>query len=236
MYDILDDTQRGFTGQGGQLNIWDDTLNKYVLFIPLETLPSVVGSTNTVENDVTTSTTIGKIKAKRTVDDKDINFLWHRDNLNRLNKFLGKQCKFLVSYPDGTGWKFVSEYNYKPNDSGASDKVQGTLTLISSEVDEVATINVRDLMAKTVTITSVLPSEMTVGTTTKTMTLTANVSGAQFTSTTDSSDIITASVSSNTLTISKGSSAKSGDTSIVTIKATSEGMASWEYTILVTIE
>ena len=68
IYDVLDNTSRGMTGEYGQLNVWDDTLSKYVLFMPLETLPSVVGSTNTVENDVTTSRVIGKIKGKKTID------------------------------------------------------------------------------------------------------------------------------------------------------------------------
>ena len=72
LFDKLDDTNRGFTGMGGQLNIWNDELKKYVLFLPLETLPSVVGSVNTVDHDVTTSNTIGKIKGKMSIDDKDL--------------------------------------------------------------------------------------------------------------------------------------------------------------------
>ena len=94
IYDVLDNTSRGMTGEYGQLNVWDDTLSKYVLFMPLETLPSVVGSTNTVENDVTTSRVIGKIKGKKTIDDRDVTFLWCRDNIERLNQFVGRQLKF----------------------------------------------------------------------------------------------------------------------------------------------
>ena len=47
IYQKVDDT-RANIGVGTQLNIWDDTLGKYKLFIPLETVPSVVGSTETV--------------------------------------------------------------------------------------------------------------------------------------------------------------------------------------------
>lgn len=233
LYDNFDDTSRGFTSQGGQLNIWNDTLKKYTLFLPLETLPSVVGSVNTVEHDVTTSNAVGKIKGKMTIDDKDITFLWHRDNLYRLNQFLGKQCDFLVSYADGTGWKFTSEYTYKPDD--AEDKVTGTITLISSKVDEVATLNVRDLMAKTCVITSVIPSEINIAKTSgeKSITLTSNVDGVTYKAVSDNS-AITSTISSNTLKIATTSGTET--TGIVRVYAEKEGMASWEYTILVNVE
>ena len=235
MYDILDDTKRGFTGEGGQLNIWDDTLLKYVLFLPLETLPSVSGSVNTVEHDVTTSSSIGKIKGKSSLDDKELTFLWHRDNIRRVEKYLGQQNDFLVSYKDGTGWKFSAEYTYRPDDAGASDKVTGTITLIPSSVDDNATLNVRDLMARTCIITSTIDSEVELsvsGTKTKEITLTPNISGATFEAVSDSVSIVTASVTGTKLTltaVAKGSA-------IVTIKPSSQNCASWETSILVVVE
>lgn len=235
MYDILDDTKRGFTGEGGQLNIWDSSLNKYVLFLPLETLPSVVGSTNTLDHDVTTSKTIGKIEGKKTIDNKEITFLWHRDNLVRLNEHLGEQCDFLVSYKDGTGWKFSAKYNYKPDDSPASEKATGTLTLIPNAVDDSATLDVTDLMARTCIIATLLDGELDLKASgTKTYTLTANVDGATY-SATSSNTAITATISTNTLTITVGTGAKVGDSAIVEVKGTSTGMASWTTTILVRV-
>lgn len=234
MYDILDDTKRGFTGEGGQLNIWDEELSKYVLFLPLETLPSVVGSINTVEHDVTTSSAIGKIKAKMTIEDKELTFLWHRDNLNRIEKYLGKQNDFLVSYRDGTGWKFTAEYTYRPDDAPASEKVTGTITLIPSSVDDNATLNVKDLMAKTCIITSNVEGEVKISTTKpQDISLVANVDNATFTATSDNTSITaTVSTDNKKITIS-GTTAGSG---LVTIKPASTGMASWETTILVVVE
>lgn len=233
LYDILDETSRGFLGFGGQLNIYDTTLSKYVLFLPLETLPSVVGSTNSVEHDVTTSAVVGKIKGKKTIDDKDVTFLWHRDNLIRLNEFLGQQNDFLVSYADGTGWQFTAEYTYKPEDVASSDKTTGTISFITSKCDDEATLNVRDLMAKTCIITSTLDSEIVLGNTkTQTYTLTANVDGATFTATSDNNNITASVDTSGKLTITAGSTATSG---IVEVKATKTGMASWTNSILVNV-
>lgn len=232
MYDILDDSKRGFTGEGGQLNIWDETLSKYVLFIPLETLPSVVGSVNSVEHDVTTSSSIGKIIGKKSIDDKELTFLWHRDNINRIEKYLGRQNDFLVSYRDGTGWKFTAEYTYAPADAGASEKVTGNITFVASQVDNTATLNVRDMMAKTCMITSAIDSEIVIGTNeTKEISLTANTSDATITATSDNS-AITATVTGTKLTI-KGTTAGNA---LVTLKPTATGMSSWETTILVVVE
>lgn len=236
MYDILDDTKRGFTGEGGQLNIWDSKLRKYVLFLPLETLPSVVGSVNTVDHDVTTSKSIGKIEGKMTIDNKEITFLWHRDNLVRLNEHLGEQCDFLVSYRDGTGWKFSAKYNYKPDDAGASEKTTGTLTLIPNAVDDVATLDVTDVMARTCIITTAIDGEIELkANETKTYSLVANVDGATYPKPESSNSNITAEITTNTLTITAGTSSKAGDSSVIKVKAESIGMASWTTTILVKV-
>lgn len=235
MYDILDDTKRGFTGEGGQLNIWDDTLSKYVLFLPLETLPSVVGSYNTVDHDVTTSSSIGKIKGKMTIENKEVTFLWHRDNLIRLNQNLGKQCKFLVSYRDGTGWKFTAEYTYKPDDASASEKTTGTLTFIPSEVDDVATLDVTDMLARTCFITSLIDGEINLAVgESKTYSLTANVDGVSYSATSSATSVtVPETVTGESITITSGNTANKS--AYVTLKAIKDGMNSWATTILVNV-
>lgn len=234
LYDKLDDTSRGFTAAGGQLNIYDETLNKYVFFLPLETLPSVAGSTNTVENDVTTSNIVGKIKGKRTIDDKDINFLLTRDNVERLNEYANKTCKFMVSYPNYTGWKFVGEYTYRNDDATSSEKVTGTITFISSDVDETLTMDVQDLMAKTCFIESNLEDVVEIATTngTYSIALQSNMVDATF-SAESSNSTITATVLTNTLTISTTSTSETGG--LVRVKASKTGFASWTYVIKVIV-
>lgn len=236
IYDVLDNTSRGMTGEYGQLNVWDDTLSKYVLFMPLETLPSVVGSTNTVENDVTTSRVIGKIKGKKTIDDKDVTFLWCRDNIERLNQFVGKQLKFLVSYKDGTGWKFSGEIVYKPDDAGASDKVNGTFTIIASNCDDVATSNVYDLMAKTCIITNEdLPSEIRLEKTNGSKDIPVQFSNASATLTaTSDNDAISASYSEGKVKITTTSGTPTSG--IVKLTPSVTGEASWTNYILVIVE
>lgn len=241
IWDVLDDTSRGMTGEYGQLNVYDATLGKYVLLLPLETLPSVVGSTNTVENDVTTSRVIGKIKGKKTIDDKDITFLWHRDNIERLNEFIGKQCDFLVSYKDGTGWKFSGEITYKNDDGTSSDKLTGTLTIIASDVDEVATSNVLDLMAKTCVITnSGFPSEVTISLTKKTIDIPVQFSNASATCTITSdnnaiSGTYTAGSGTNGAKITLTVTGEVATNGVVKVVPSATGEASWKQYILVNV-
>lgn len=230
LYDKFDDT-RGQNGVGSQLNIWDETLKKYVLLIPLETVPSVIGSTDTVEVDLLTSSMKTKIEGKTTIDDKDVSFLWHRDNVKRLSKFRNKQCKFLVSYPDFTGWKFEGRIRYRPDDA-QDDKLTGTFTIIANKVDEYETEDVRDLMAKTCVIDSIVPSIMTIKKSgTKELEITAISSSATF-SCESTLEGLRGNVLSNKLTITAPASTGYG---ILTIKASAEGMASWETTIAIEV-
>lgn len=228
-YDKFDDT-RGQNGIGTQLNIWDDTLKKYRLFMPLESVPAVVGSTESVEVDLLTSSMKTKIKGKTSVDDKDVEFLWHRDNLRILRNAVGKQLKFLVSYPDFTGWMFEGEIVYRPNDA-TSDKLVGTFTIIANKVDDRETEDVRDMLARTCFITSLVPSTIDLSSgKTITIDLTASSDTATFTAESNN-DSITASVSGKVLTISGTDSGNA----IVTIKASASEMASWETTTAVTV-
>lgn len=229
-YDKIDDT-RAQNGIGTQLNIWDDKLKKFKLLMPLETVPSVIGSTNTVEVDLLTSSMITKIEGKKSVDDKDVTFLWHRDNLRRLREIEGKQCKFLVSYPDFTGWGFEGKISYKPDDA-SSDKLTGTFTIVANAVDEKETEDVRDMLVKTCFITSVVPSYVELsGSGSVDIALSSNVSGATFEAKSNSASVATASISSNKLTITgvaKGNA-------IVEVTSSSSDKASWTTTIAVTV-
>ena len=237
-FDKVDD-KRAQNGIGAQLNVWDDTLRKYKLYMPLESVPAVVGSTDTVEVDLLTSSMKTKIRGKSSVEDKDVEFLWHRDNLAILRETKGKKLKFLVSYPDFTGWKFEGEIVYRPNDA-TSDKLTGTFTIIANAVDEYETEDVRDMLAKTCFITSTVPSILEIGSTGQRVDLVATDSEATFTAESSSTNI-TAQVTAKSgttpafVTISKGNSATVGQTGIVTITASATGMASWKTTIAVEV-
>ena len=243
IFDYLDDTSRGMSGEYGQLNVWDETLGKYVLALPLETLPSLTGDTETFDNNVTTSRTVGKIVGKKTLDNKDVTFLWHRDNVCRLEELVGRPHDFLVSYKDGTGWKFTAQITYRPDDATASDKLTGTLTFIPSQVDDVVTLNVYDQMAKTVVITNSLPFEINLSSkkmeekfqvllSDESGTVTVESDNTAITATYTAGD----SQTSKPATISVKVASATNTSGIITITPKVTGKASWKQYILVTCE
>ena len=238
LYDNFDDT-RAQNGIGSQLNVFDETLGKYVILIPLETVPSIVGSTNTVDVDLLTSKVITKIRGKQTIDDKDTEFLWHKDNIYRLSQYVGKQCKFLASYPDGTGIMFEGTIDFKPDDA-TSDKLTGTVTIVANKLITEPIYDVRPLMAKTCFITSNVPNDVEIkiakesANATALIDLVSSVAGATFTAVSDTStitckvDVATAEKPAK-LTIT----ATATCTGVVKITASSVGNGSW--TTLVTV-
>lgn len=236
-YDKMNDNGRAQSGIGAQLNVWDEDLSKYKLLIPLESVVSVVGSVNTIDVDLLTSPIISKILGKTTIDDKDQEFLWHRDSLNILMKYTGETHKFLVSYPDLTGVEFEGTIQIHPDDT-TSDKLTGTMTIIASSINEEPILNVRDMMVKTCVITSIIPDEVSLAasdTTGKTFKLTSKESGVTWEVESDNSAIV-GTVSSNVLTIKSGSGASSGDNAILTITCSKDGLASWSTTVAVVVE
>ena len=209
--------------------------------MPLETVPSVVGSTETVEVDLLTSSIKTKIEGKSTVDDVDVEFLWHRDNLKRLREAEGEEHKFLISYPDYTGWKFTGKIKYRPNEA-TSDKLTGTITIIASSVDEHETEDVREFLVKTCIIDTPLPATLTLNKSNeeyKVGEVSSTISGATFTATSNSSTVASASISAvssdnNKKELSITPSAKGF--CIIEITASASGYASWTTTIAVEVE
>lgn len=241
IFQKIDDT-RANIGVGTQLNIWDDKLGKYRLLIPLETVPSVFGSTETVEVDLLTSSIKTKIEGKSTTEDAETEFLLHRDNLRRLREVEGKELKFLISYPDFTGWKFTGKVKYRANEA-TSDKLTGTMTLIVSSVDEHETEDVREFLAKTCIIDTPIPAILTLNKSASTdpykVEISSTISEATFTATSNSSSIATAAV-----TTSKSDNNKKELTitpvakgyCIIEVTASATGYASWTTTIAVEVE
>lgn len=233
LFDIINDASFGNSGQGSQINIYDETLGKYKLWIPTESVPSVVGSTETIEHRPTTSKHIGQIDGQTALDTKDISYLWCRQNNDILDKNLGKVCKFLNTYPDGTGWKYEGKYKYKMDDSYTSNKVAGTITLIPTDSDMTYTPDVSDIFVKTCLATNLTTSRIDFADTNKSKELTLELSNASGTITaTSSNSAITANVSSKKVTISVTSSTNTSGIVYITTSATGE--ASWTYPIFVT--
>lgn len=206
----------------------------YHLLLPLETVPAVNGSVDTFEFDLLTCPTKGQVEGKESLDQKDVEFLWHRDNVKRLEKLQGRVIDFLAVYGDLTGRKFSGTIKVRPNDA-TGDIHRGTFTITPISASITTIDDVSSFIQDTVSFASTIPAKLEISSTAEVSVecLLDPTSGTIAVS--SSSTAITATTGNGAFTVKKGTSAKVGDTAIITIKATASGMASWETSMLVEV-
>jgi hypothetical protein len=163
---------RAQSGYSAGIFVKEQSDTKYELLIASESVPSIFGSPNSFEFDLLQSPNIGKVQGKMTLEDKEIEFLLHRDNIYRLETFKGLLLDFLYLTPDFVGWHFTGTLSYRPNDAGA-ETLKGTMTITPMSVDNTPILDCRSLILETICFTDVIPAyvESVNATTGKTVTI-----------------------------------------------------------------
>lgn len=228
------------SGYGSQLLYKDATETLYHILLPLESAPSVFGSVDTFDYDLLTCKTKGKVEGKETLDQKDVEFMWHRDNVRRLEELQGKVLDFMVVYQDFTARTFSGTIKVRPNDAGA-DIMRGTFTITPNTASTVTLLDCRDLIQDTVVFANTIPDSLVIGATAQSVEVatdpakTASTIEAICDNTNFTVNVTPATESANAkVTIAKASEAVAGKQyGIVTITAKAEGYASWTTSIAV---
>jgi hypothetical protein len=154
----------------------DKTLDKYVLLIASETVPAVFGAQASFEFNLLNSKTIGKVPDKTALEDKEVEFLLHRDNIYRLEGLKDKMLDFLYLTPDFMGWRFSGKISSRPND-GTADILRGTYTITPMSADPTPIMDARSLVMETISITEIVPDSITVGNTASVVPIVCDVDG-----------------------------------------------------------
>jgi hypothetical protein len=227
--------KRPVSGYGGALCYIDpetDSDLKYHILIPLESLPAVTGSTDSFEYDLLNSPSKGKVQGKGSLEDTDLEFLWHRDNVRRLEKLQGRAIDFMIVFPDFTARKFTGTLKVRNNEI-SNDVAKGTMTITPITASDTTILDCRSELKDTVAITSNIDDSVELACT-KTQTIAVKTNPDDAIITVTSEDATVASVSAfadGKFTITGN---KKGYTMIV-ITASKEGMASWETTVAVEV-
>lgn len=213
----------------------DDVKDKYRLFIPLETVPSIEGSVDSFEFDLLNSTVKGKVGGKESLDDKDVEFLWHRDNVKRLEQYEDMVLNFMVVYADFTAKKFIGTIKVRPNDV-SNDVARGTFTITPMSAETKTVYDCRSEVVATTAFVTAVPDYVTLDlakdkTSGKVYTLEVEPTTATLSATSDKTDVATVQVSGKKLTITP----VAAGTALITVKATATGFATWEQTIAVEV-
>lgn len=217
--------KRAMSGYGSALLYKEANESLYHLVLPLETAPVPNGSVDTFDFDLLTCPSKGQVEGKESLDQKDVDFLWHRDNVARLEALQGKVLEFLVVYQDFTARAFTATIKVKPQDAGA-DIMRGTFTITPLSAVSSTFLDARDLIKDTVMFSNAIPAmvEVETGKTFSTE-IKTNPSDATITPKSNNTKF-TATATGGTLTITHSGSTV-GETALIEIVATKTGMASW---------
>lgn len=153
---------RGNAGYKSALLVKEHGEDKYSLLIASTSVPAVFGSQNSFEFDLLNSPVIGKIQGKSTLDDKEVEFLLHRDNVFRLEQLRGKVLDFMYFTPDFMGWEFTGKISYRPNDAGA-DTLMGTYTITPMSASDRPIIDARGMVKETLCFKDAIPESVKSG-------------------------------------------------------------------------
>lgn len=230
--------KRAMSGYGSALLYKEANESLYHLVLPLETIPTVSGSTDTFDFDILTCPSKGQVEGKESLEQVDIDFLWHRDNVRQLESLEGRVLDFMVVYQDFTARTFTGTIKVRPQDATA-DIMRGTFTVTPMSASTTTILDARDLIQDTLWFTNQIPASTMVGATAEEIKIGTNPATATLSIVEDAegtNNNFEVEVTQPTQTESGKISITSKDNTktqygIVFIKASADGYASWTTSI-----
>lgn len=229
------------SGIGSALYVKLPSETLYSIALPLEGVPMIVGAPESIEFDITTSPTKGKIEGKIVLDEKEVGFMAHRDNFLRLNDLIDLELNFLAVNSDYTGWKYTGTIRYRQEDTTGGDASKGTIKIIPRSAETKPIDDVRPLLMPTVKFASGISPKIDLATATgkaeiiietlpsdATLAVSTNQEGGFTAAFGTAADL-------NKLTITGTNAGTAVKYGIVTITASKTGYASWKTTIAVSV-
>ena len=223
------------SGVGAQMFKMDAD-SKFSVFLPMETIPAVGGTPDSIEVDVTSSSTVSKIPGKMKLEDKDVEFILHRDSLRKLKQAEKEGVgRYLIVNPDYTAVQFNARVSYSQNDVKSGEIVKGTFKITPTSIGENNGFidNCYDLLKHTALFDDGIPPVVELETTNGTFETPIITVPADSTveATSETTGVATATITSGKLTVT---GVKEGS-AVIKLKASKTGYASWETTILVIV-
>lgn len=221
----------GVISAGSGIYVFDDTLNKFILLIPTSDMPAGAGAPDTIDNPILTVSRNGQVEGKQTVSQKEYTFNWNRDNIRRLNKYVGKQVRFLER--DGmeyTGNLFLGTLAFDKDAFADNEIMNGNLFITVNE-DQGFVDDVRDIIAPTAIITSALPALTLAPQGTAELVISTSA-GATVTATSETTSVATVAYSEGRATIT----GVAAGNAIIKYSCSATGEATSERTQIITVK
>lgn len=223
---------RAQLGMGAAIYTKFPEFAKYGIRFLGEKIPSVSGDKESVEINVTTSTSNSKLMGKETLNDAEFEIYAHRDNRRMLEEMDGKTYDFLTASADMTGEKFSATVSYKMNERTSGDPDKATVKLTPLTKPEYVD-NISPLIMETAKFIGEIPSILDLATTvgTATIDVVTDPTGATVTAISETAAVCTVTATANKVTIT---GVKEG-TAIVELTTKKEGCLPMKRTILVRV-
>lgn len=116
----------------------------YEMLIASETIPDIIGENETFDFNLLNSAVKGKVDGKTEIQDATTDFLYHRDNIYRLEQVKGVVLDMATITPDFVVRKFSGTVSYNENEMGA-DVLRGTMKVTAMTATSSPMLNGREL-------------------------------------------------------------------------------------------
>ncbi|MEG0366524.1 MAG: hypothetical protein RR585_06795 [Coprobacillus sp.] len=209
-----------------------NTEGKFQFLIPTAETPFIASDISEVEVKVSASSVVTKLAGVETLNAAETTVYMHRDCIRLLEKLNGKTIELISMAGDFTGYRYSATVSYTPTNATMDDAWQGTIKL-TPKTKPIYIDNCYPLIVPTAFFESDIDSMVELQETTgiHTVDILTKPSDATVVATSEDSAIATATMTAGRLTIT---GKKEGST-VVTLKTTKEGFATWETSILVIV-
>lgn len=211
---------------------------KYHILAPVESLPAVFGTPDTIEYSSTTNRNVTNVMGKNSTETVEINLPYNLDYINICSLINGLEVDFAyIDLDDFSAQKFTGTPRYHLADVGTSDIKTIVLSIAVTSAEEEIEEDVYDLFQDTVSFLSAIPAKLEIekgNTTGVKINVSVDPSTATIVASSDNSNI-EATYASGVVTIACKSGTTAGS-AIVTIKASATDYAPNERRIKVIIK
>ena len=135
--------------------------SKYRFLCASETVTFPFGTSETAEFNLVNSPVIGKVEGKLTLEQKEVELLYTRNNAFLFEQLRDKVLDFMALTPQFIGYKFTGTISFRPNDA-TNDLHKGTYTITPMDADTTPYYFARTECLEPIFFTTAIPDEISV--------------------------------------------------------------------------
>lgn len=126
-----------------------------------ESVPFPFGTKETFEFNLLNSPVIGQVEGKDTIEQKEIELLYTRNNAILFEKLKGRVLDFMSLTPQMVGYKYSGTIAFRPNDA-SNDIHRGTYTITPMDADPTPYYMARTEVLEPLCFADVIPDEISI--------------------------------------------------------------------------